>query len=372
MLRSTEGACTKMVNNFRPLPTFRNLPVPNYWRGRVEDIDQEIDKATRGQVITLGLTAGGRTIRGLAYGTQPKLRRTANFSSALGASKPYAYANKNDRLPSLMLVGGVHGSEIEAIVGLVNLIHILEKGTDLMQRSWPELTEMAGKIRLIVIPCLNLDGRARVEIQSYVGESLAVYRYWMQGTHANGSPYSWPEVKEYHPLEDVGFLGGYFNDNRINLMHDNFFYKPSTEVDALMALTNDEAPDIIASLHSAADSPFYFCGVSHLPSIQQEAMFDLSERVRARMTEKHLPFRGMSDPKLRTAQYVSDFNLLRALHHHSGAATVTIESCAGIETPNPACQLNWEQILDGQLILCNELISAAFEDSARFRQPFFG
>ena len=104
-----------------------------------------------------------------------------------------------------MLVGGAHGSEMEGIVGLVNLIHVMESGYDLLGRSWKSLLDLAEGVRLTILPCLNPDGRARVGLNSYVGESAETYRYWMQGTRRDGTLYSWPAVKEFHPIRDVGF-----------------------------------------------------------------------------------------------------------------------------------------------------------------------
>ena len=348
----------------------KNLPVPDYWRGTVDDVDEVLDQVTRGRVISLRTSAGGRLLRAVVYGAQAPLRRTANLNSAFGASLPRAYVDKTDRRPSLMLVGGAHGSEMEGIVGLVNLIHVMESGYDLLGRSWKSLLDLAEGVRLTILPCLNPDGRARVGLNSYVGESAETYRYWMQGTRRDGTLYSWPAVKEFHPIRDVGFLGGYFNDDHINPMHDDFFVNPCAEVRSLMELADREAPDLIALLHSAADSPFHFCSIAHLPPVHQEAIYSLSQRVKERMTEKGLPFAPFPDPRQQQKVYLEQFILPRALHHHCGAATLTIESCAGIATDKEHLKLDWQQILDGHFILFEELLSSVKAEFHKYAQPF--
>ena len=62
----------------------KNLPVPDYWRGTVDDVDEVLDQVTRGRVISLRTSAGGRLLRAVVYGSQAPLRRTANLNSAFG------------------------------------------------------------------------------------------------------------------------------------------------------------------------------------------------------------------------------------------------------------------------------------------------
>jgi predicted acyltransferase len=45
---------------------------------------------------------------------------------------------------------------------------------------------------------------------------------------------------------DVGILGGYFNDNGINIMHDDFFMPMIEETNAILKVVRDEARESIA------------------------------------------------------------------------------------------------------------------------------
>ena len=43
-------------------------------------------------------------------------------------------------------MAAVHGGEIESIVGIVNLIALLETGRDLRGKPWPEIIAAAAKL----------------------------------------------------------------------------------------------------------------------------------------------------------------------------------------------------------------------------------
>ena len=75
----------------------------------------------------------------------------------------------------------------------------------------------------------NPDGRSRVTPEAMVGRTGKDLRYWGQGTWAGGSLCGWSECKQVHPIQNVGFLGGYFTDDHINIMHDNFFHLMARE-----------------------------------------------------------------------------------------------------------------------------------------------
>ena len=61
----------------------------------------------------------------------------------------------------LLIHAAVHGAEMEGIAATLNLVSVMETGADLKGQEWPGL-EAAGEMRLIIVPCLNPDGRARV------------------------------------------------------------------------------------------------------------------------------------------------------------------------------------------------------------------
>ena len=131
-------------------------------------------------------------------------------------------------------MASVHGGEFEGIVGIVNLIAVLETGADLRGRAWPGITAAASALdRIILIPILNADGRSRVPLRMGVhrGTDHTVAEYFNTGGHPDGSLIGWPDCKEFIPLDFAGtqFPGGYPNDAGVNVQHDDFFGRPQPE-----------------------------------------------------------------------------------------------------------------------------------------------
>ncbi|PYI84542.1 MAG: hypothetical protein DME26_13080, partial [Verrucomicrobia bacterium] len=65
------------------------------------------------------------------------------------------------------------------------------------------------------------------------------------GVKPDGTNHSWPYVKRIHPMRgpDVATLGAYWNDEGINLMHDEWFDPMAGATRALFRLAREEAPD---------------------------------------------------------------------------------------------------------------------------------
>jgi len=98
------------------------------------------------------------------YGRKNDLRRTANYSSAMGGLNYKAYADKEneDYVPTVAIIGAEHGGEFEGTVAIKNLIKNIETGTDYAGNENRELMEALEGVNLLLIPCVNMDGRARV------------------------------------------------------------------------------------------------------------------------------------------------------------------------------------------------------------------
>ena len=63
-------------------------------------------------------------------------------------------------------------------------------------------------------------------------------------------------AKSLHPMKgDVGILGAYFNDEGINMMHDDWFSPMAAETKAILEIARSEAPDMTVSLHSHHNKP---------------------------------------------------------------------------------------------------------------------
>lgn len=240
---------------------------PAFFKATLEDIEREVAAVRKGTVQTVS-SAGGRKIQLVCYGKKNDYRRTANLSSAAGYGDSSCYADKArpEVKPCLLLVGAMHGAEFEGTSAILNLIHVIETGQDYAGNPYPSLTRMAEEMNLLLIPCLNPDGRARVPFQEVTGMSFEEFRYWAQGTWKDGSLAGWPDCKKIHPiLAAAGHLGAYYNDDGVNLMHDDFFAPMAGETKFLLDTVGEYVPDLTILLHGGTNAPNLVINPSGVP-----------------------------------------------------------------------------------------------------------
>ncbi len=340
----------------------RQSLVPAFWKGRLEDVEEAARDAKRGKATVIARSPGGRPVYLVEYGRRTEPQRTANYNSAVGAGAPSFYAHRPAGTPPVVLIiGPSHGHEVEGIVGLVNLLRVAETGKDWRGKEWMRLQGNLGRCRVMIVPIANPDGRARCPYDSFVGIPVEEMTRIGQGTRKDGTPYGWPGVKQRHPMrDDVGLLGAYFNDDGINLMHDEFFDPMAAETKALLRVAREGAPDFILNLHSHAAAP-EIIPTSYVPRFCKEITAKFGERLVERYRREGLPAGGIPEPKEDGEKYPPpSFNLTSALHHVCGGVSMLFEcphGAKGWKYP----QVTHEQILDVELILFEELLGFAAE-----------
>ncbi len=337
------------------LDTYKTYP---FWRTRLCDVDAALDGAKIGQVHTLCTSAGGRVIRYITYGEKVDYNRTANYSSACGARDPKYYADRAGKRSTILLIGSTHGGEKEGVAALMNLISLLETGKDLRGEAVPSITEAYARHnpRIVIVPIYNIDGHVRCVPDSMLGESHASVRHHDQGNWTDGSFCEWPDVKKIHPIRDISFLGAYFNDDGINLMHDNFFAPMAEETKALLKLADSEAPECVIGLHGGSNTTNELLQPDYVPVYINEAVRRLAEDVASRQTERGLKSHVYPIPG--EAGYPPpSFNLTTALHHICGAVSSTYESNMGMSIPNA---FTAEEILLHHYCLFESLLTLAW------------
>lgn len=312
--------------------------IPDFWVSTVEGVTEFLDRRVRqGTVSQFGTTAGGRAMRAVLYGQPRGAKGTTTFSGSLGFGNVGAYFGPDAGKKVYMAMGSVHGGEIEGIVGLVNLIAVLETGSDLRGKAWPEITSAAAKLdRMILIPITNVDGRARVPFRMLRnwGSNTDVQEYFNTGGWKDGKIIGWPACKQFIPLDftKVGFPGGYPNDAGVNFQHDDFFGNPQPETRALFTLTARERPDILLNMHTGGAFTQLireFIEPALLPAWEQ-----LYKRAHTTLTLAKL--RGSDDVARETdpARAGRDaFNLSSALNLNCGALAVLFESPSHAASP---------------------------------------
>lgn len=336
--------------------------LPPFWVGGMDTLKKRLAKVRIGALQEIAQSPGNRPMVLVSYGQREPVSHKANFNSAVGGRQVSAYMDKQARQrPVILFVGPVHGHEVEALTGLVNLIKIMETGQDLRAKQYRELRELGRRCRLLIIPAGNPDGIARMEPRALQGMGLNDVRFWGQGTWSDHRFCGWPQSKRQHPMQgsNVGFLGCYFNDEGINPMHDEFFQPMGPEAPAILNLALEEGPDLAVSLHSHASIPALL-RPAYVTMEQQESVVQLAEQCYALLRERGLPFGGVFKAKPEGGTHPSSFNLTSALYHVSGASSFTFECPHGLNDAR-ACQVTCNQILDIQLTLYEAMMRYALD-----------
>jgi hypothetical protein len=341
---------------------FPQAEIPSFWKGRVEEIEAAVAAVKRGKVETIARSPGGRPVYLVAYGPKSDFHGQANYGSAVAAGDPGYYARKPDGSPPVVfIVGPVHGQEVEGMVGLVNLLQTAETGKDLRGKEWPRLRANFDRCRVLIVPVGNPDGRARCPYDSFVGIPVDEMARIGQGTRKDGTLYGWPGVKQRHPMKgDVGLLGAYFNDNGVNLMHDEFFAPMAEETKALLRVARDEAPDYVLVLHSHGSQPVILA-TAYVPRYCKETQAQFAARVEEHWRQGGLPAGKAPAPAEDGVKYPPpSFNLTSALHHVCGGVAMLFECPHGLKEAKYV-QVTHDQILDLQMTLYEELLAFAVE-----------
>jgi hypothetical protein len=343
-----------------------NTDIPDFYKSKLSDIKAEIAGLKIGKSQIVANSPGGLPVFAVYYGEKDDFKSQANYNSAVGAGNPAFYAKKTEKTkPVLFFIGPVHGQEIEGIAGMINLIQVAETGRDLRGKEWPLLKKGIEQCRVIIIPCSNPDGRARCPYNSFMGlPSLTMVKYG-QGTHKDGTLWRWRPSKSLHPMKgDVGLLGAYFNDNGINIMHDDFFFPMAEETKAILKIARDETPDMTVSLHSCEYPPSVI-EPAYAPFFMKERVVDFANQLNGYYKNEGLPHMEegwklettIDDRKFPPKQ---SFNLTSALHHISGTMAFTFECCHGTNNTDIGLEnfpVTYEDIVDIQLGLYQEMFN---------------
>ena len=133
-----------------------NKNIPEFYKSRLSDIDEELNHISKGKVKVISVSPGGLAVYAVFYGNKEDFHSQANYSSAVAARNFAYFARKsNTSKPVVFFLGPVHGQEGEGIVGLVNLLHIMETGLDYRGREWSSLKSKMEQCRIIIVPTAN-------------------------------------------------------------------------------------------------------------------------------------------------------------------------------------------------------------------------
>jgi hypothetical protein len=348
--------------------------IPSYWVSAYDEVNAFLLKTVKkGKVEVIGTSAGGRPIRAVFYGKARQGKGTTTFSGSLGFGDTRAFRGPDHDKTVYMGMAAVHGGEFEGIVGMVNLISVLETGKDLRGKAWPAITDVFSKLdRIILIPIVNPDGRVRIPLRMelFRDTDFTIAEYLNTGGNAEGKITGWPQIKEFIPMDfsKPGFPGGYPNDAGVNIQHDNFFGKRQPETQALFDLTAKEKPDLILNMHTGAvymrmDRPL------GEPALH-DAFDTLFSYVHSELGVNGLQYshdpKVAGDPALATTGV---FNIDGALNFHSGALSVVVESPShafdGLNEDGKPAGQSPEMLLEAQLICHQQAMRFLAETGGR-------
>jgi len=305
--------------------------IPSFWLSSYDEVNNFLNKnVQKGQILVIGTSAGGRQIRAVIYGNPRQGKGTTTFSGSLGFGDVRAYRGPDHNKTVYMSMAAVHGGEFEGIVGMVNLISVIETGNDLRGKEWPGITEAISELdRVILIPIANPDGRERIPLRMELFRDTiyTVPEYLNTGGMPDGTITGWPQIKEFIPMDfsKPGFPGGYPNDAGVNIQHDNFLGMKQPETQALFDLAEREKPDLIINMHTGAvymrmDRPL---GEPALhPAFDTLFKYVHSELAVNGLQESNDPAIEGNPARAITGVY----NIDGALNWHCGALSVVVES----------------------------------------------
>ncbi len=333
-----------------------NIPV--YWKTRLDEVEETLKLVKKGKVTRPNVSAGGRPIYVVEYGQSNLPPHKANCSSALGARDIKYYADKSgaDYNPTVFLCGCVHGGEFEGTVAILNMIKLIETGTDYRGERNDELVSLAEKAHLVLIPMCNPDGRSHIPFDTYVGRTFYDLRYYNQGTWKDGTLTGWPGCKAVTPIKDyVDYLGGYFNDDGVNMMHENFFGKVSNETRVLLDIAAAEAPDFTVLLHGGGNTTNGMLDNDYGSLKSKKEILLVNELVAEACAKEGVRGRAYPISKGEERDMPCSFNLPSAMHHCCSEPVTTYESNQGL-TDQEGKIYDHDEIYAAHMILFREII----------------
>ncbi len=355
---------------FPPMKVDGLEPRPDFWRvrpGEIVELCANAAKCSRKEVICR--TPLGYPVYALFYGDFNEPPPQTNWSAGQGST---TYRNYTGRpaggRQTFLFLAGVHGAEPETVAGAVNLIQTLETGADFRGRRHDDLAELIAQYRLIVVPCVNMDGRA-ISPDHLRGVDWNTFRHVSQGTWKDGSRIGWRGSKAWFPLplDRVAYPGGYPNADGYNIMHDAAPGDIRTaEARALLKLAARWRVDALLNGHS----------FEHRPTVLAPTAIDYPEKlargraIRLRCN-KALHAAGLTPspppPPEKDSPSKPGINLNNVLSLSSGAIALTLESSVSYDRPDkpprskPTRKYTFDELMEPTFITLREYLADGLE-----------
>jgi len=270
----------------------------------------------------------------------------------MGAKDRKYFADKTGKKPVIFIIGAEHGDELEGTVAILNWIKMIETGTDFKGETIPYLRDCINDCRLLLIPIANPDGRARMTIDTLVGVDMDTFLHFAQGRWHDGTFCRHLGGKSVHPIKNaVSHLGSYYNDDGINIAHDDFFGKMASETQVLFDIVKREAPDFTLHIHGATTIKHEIECANYTPRPLKELVQELKYKVRDEADRQGLKGKTLTN-QIRNEDNSPPFALYSAIHHACGTLSITVESNQGVLPPEDhVLEDSWETMMDEDEIM---------------------
>lgn len=345
---------------------------PDFWKvhpAEIVELCESATKCSRKEIICR--TPLGYPVYALFYGDFNEPPPQTNWSAGQG-STTYRnfYGRPQGGTQTFLFIAGVHGAEPETVAGAANVIKMLETGTDFRGRKDEDLIRLAGGYRLIIVPCVNMDGRA-ISPDHLRGVDWVTFRKASQGVWADGSLIGWRGSKAWFPLpvDKVAYPGGYPNADGYNIMHDATPGDIRTEeAKSLLKIASRWRVDAVLNGHSYEWAPSVL-----LPSsIDYPEKLERARDIRYRCNlALHKAGLTPSEPKMPDVDRpcTPGININNMFALASGALTLTLECSVSYDCPDkpqsnlrPAKKYSFDELLDVTCVTLKAYMAAGLEN----------
>ena len=158
-----------------------------------------------------------------------------------------------------------------------------------------------------------------------------------------------------HPIKDaVDYLGGYFNDDGVNMMHEDFIGgKLSTGTQLVLDICREHAPDFSILLHGGDNSHQHILPPDYASKKTKLEIVDVVDAVAERSKKEGVGFNYIGLRECENNPTPPSFNLISAMHHCCSEPAITYESNQGlIEHREPV--YTCDEIYKAHMILFTE------------------
>ena len=330
------GAPDIRPTRFPPI-TFDGLePKPDFWQVRPSEIMALCERATKcSKKEVICHTPLGYPVWALFYGDFSEPAPQTNCSAGNGSTTYHNYyGNRTDGKQTFLFIAGIHGAEPECVAGAMNFIQLMETGRDFRGKADPKLLELASKYRVIVVPCVNMDGRA-ISPDHLRGLDWINFRRASQGYWKDGSLVGWRGSKAWFPLplDKVGYPGGYPNSEGYNIMHDACPGDLRTEeAKALLKLAARWRVDAVLNGHSYESAPSVIRGTSI--AVPENVQRSKEIRYECNCALHEAGILPQPTPTPDKDKYSPGININNLLALASGALTLTLENTVSYDRPD--------------------------------------